>query len=448
MLGWLCALEFVACGHVTLNQRLDPTTQSKSVRCLQVPPDARCQTPRGALVGFAVSGGGSRAARYTAAVFEQLDQVSVKRADADGDALKSLVTQLQGAADLSDAETSVRGNLDSLTLPQGAEGEELRNGLSLAGFKVVQTFFVKDTQAFLAARESDQTAVLAFRGTEMKLADWKSDFEVDLTVVPGGRVHDGFWQAYCCVHGLVVDAVGPLVTNEYQLYVTGHSLGGALAVLATRQLDLDARVNSDHLAACYTFGGQRVSDISLGASSRPPIYRIVNNADIVPHLPTSFWLEAISYVLNGLSGSDVLSATVKATPLAGIVELVRRVLPQAFQKFGGYRHFGDVRCINDGDDKEKVEVISDPPLFDTLRWWSSRVVANWKSELVDHGIDQYSARLRAYAERRFAVVRRGRGSRTPSDWCPGTVRGESAACNVPAQAETGATVEEHKIHHA
>ncbi len=83
MLAWFCALEFAACGHVTLNQRLDATAPSVSVRCLQVPPDPRCQTPRGALVGFAVSGGGSRAARYTAAIFEQLDHVSVKPADAE-----------------------------------------------------------------------------------------------------------------------------------------------------------------------------------------------------------------------------------------------------------------------------------------------------------------------------------------------------------------------------
>ncbi len=379
----------------------------------------------------------------TAWLMAEFSALAYRRFEGDGDALKSLVTQLQGAADVSDAEASVRGYLDSLALPQGAEGEELRNGLSLAGFKVVQTFSVKDTQAFLAARESDQTAVLAFRGTEKKLADWKSDFDVDLTVVPGGRVHDGFWQAYGCVHGLVVDAVVPLVTLGYQLYVTGHSLGGALAVLATRQLDLDPRVNSDHLAACYTFGGPRVGDFGFGASIRPPIYRIVNNADIVPHLPTSFWLEAISYVLNGLPGSGVVSAIVKATPLASLAELVRRVLPQALRKFGGYRHFGDVRCINDGDDKEKVEVVSDPPLFDTLRWWSSRVVANWKSELVDHGIDQYSPRLRAYAERRFVEAQRGHLSWTPSEWRPGTVQGESEACHIPAQAEIGVTVEEH-----
>ena len=61
----------------------------------------------------------------------------------------------------------------------------------------------------------------------------------------------------------------------------GHSLGGALAVVATWYQ------SSARLAACYTFGAPRVGDHGLIDRFRTPIYRIVNGPDPAPFVPPS-----------------------------------------------------------------------------------------------------------------------------------------------------------------
>ena len=58
--------------------------------------------------------------------------------------------------------------------------------------------------------------------------------------------------------------------TDLGLYVTGHSLGGALAQRATAALDRDT------LAACYTFGSPRVATLAFDRLDKAPHYRVVN----------------------------------------------------------------------------------------------------------------------------------------------------------------------------
>jgi alpha-beta hydrolase superfamily lysophospholipase len=60
------------------------------------------------------------------------------------------------------------------------------------------------------------------------------------------------------------------------LFLTGHSLGGALATLAASRWP--AR-------ACYTFGAPRVGDGAFARTLRAPLYRVVNGQDVVPRVP-------------------------------------------------------------------------------------------------------------------------------------------------------------------
>ena len=74
----------------------------------------------------------------------------------------------------------------------------LRSELDSAGFELVDTFNTGDTQAFLAKRDADRIAVLAFRGTEAN--SWK-DVKTDLDArfykgKDGVKVHTGFRDAY------------------------------------------------------------------------------------------------------------------------------------------------------------------------------------------------------------------------------------------------------------
>jgi triacylglycerol lipase len=66
------------------------------------------------------------------------------------------------------------------------------------------------------------------------------------------------------------------------LWITGHSLGAALATLAASRLSGDGSVR---LQGAYTFGSPRVGDGAFGTAIGVPIYRFRNDSDIVPHLP-------------------------------------------------------------------------------------------------------------------------------------------------------------------
>lgn len=139
-----------------------------------------------------------------------------------------------------------------------------------------------DTQGFVAVHPGHLT--LSFRGTETKdFGDWRTDILVRHTKsTTGGQVHRGFARALDHVwdsHIVPVLAKYP----DRHLWITGHSLGGALAVLAA------SRVNPDRKMSVYTFGQPRVGDGEFAAACQERFgrryFRFVHGRDIVPRVP-------------------------------------------------------------------------------------------------------------------------------------------------------------------
>lgn len=164
---------------------------------------------------------------------------------------------------------------------------KLRGG----GFRLVQSFNsdATDTQAFLAANAD--FAVLAFRGTEVKKKkDVLTDLRATQIVAIEGGVHKGFQAAYDSVKDEIEKSLATL-DDKLPLYITGHSLGAALATVATQNLDVASKFR-DRIAACYTFGSPRVGNTKYDRAFKAPIYRMVNTTDIVTVIP----LLAMGYV--------------------------------------------------------------------------------------------------------------------------------------------------------
>ncbi len=153
-----------------------------------------------------------------------------------------------------------------------------------------------DTQAFVAS--SPELIVVAFRGTEPeKLIDWMTDLRADFV----DDVHGGFrtaldevWpEIFAAVErakgprGSLVDLAraGSTADAGPGLWLTGHSLGGALAVLAAMRLAEDQQP----VDGLYTYGQPRVGNRrcarALEALLGERYLRFVNNADIVPRVP-------------------------------------------------------------------------------------------------------------------------------------------------------------------
>jgi len=108
-----------------------------------------------------------------------------------------------------------------------------------------------------------------------------------ITLQGGTRVHTGFFQAYWPIRDrLFATVVSLLKKKPRPVYVTGHSLGGALALMATAELaNHDEAFVRDSIAACYTFGCPRAGDSSFDQYVKVPLYRVTNGIDIVPAVP-------------------------------------------------------------------------------------------------------------------------------------------------------------------
>lgn len=157
--------------------------------------------------------------------------------------------------------------------------EKLRGG----GFDLLAEFNSPetDTQAFLVS--NGDYAVLAFRGTEVtKNTDIKTDASAFKVSLVEGRVHRGFSEAYKSVEPQVLEALKQVW--GLPLYITGHSLGAALATVATQFLERD-RIIRDQIAACYTFGSPRVGNREYDRQFKSSIFRVVNTTDIVTVVP-------------------------------------------------------------------------------------------------------------------------------------------------------------------
>jgi triacylglycerol lipase len=138
---------------------------------------------------------------------------------------------------------------------------------------------------------SAANVVLAFRGTD-STPDFISDIsyaEVDFPFVPAsGQVHEGFLGVYQSCRAQILPALQALPA-QLPLFITGHSLGGAMATLAA----FDIAVNTPFTApVVYTFASPRVGDPAFAdaynarvAANPANSWRVANSFDVVPLLP-------------------------------------------------------------------------------------------------------------------------------------------------------------------
>ena len=232
----------------------------------------------------------------TAWLMAILAELAYCRLDEDDEStLVRLASELAALDDPGDIELRLRKFRESLGHADRKGNHVLRCILKAGGFELQGVLFdcSTDTQGFVAKHCGENgvdMAIVSFRGTQ-QTRDWMTNLNFAKKPVykrlkgkegqarQVGHVHSGFNQAFCSVNGQLRNHLCGL--RNVPLYITGHSLGGALAVLATWYL------HSDSLAACYTFGSPRVGDHGLMNHFRTPIYRIVNGADPVPLVPPS-----------------------------------------------------------------------------------------------------------------------------------------------------------------
>lgn len=137
---------------------------------------------------------------------------------------------------------------------------------------------------------------IALRGTTLSFADFKADADARTVKYPVGlgdsvRLHHGFFDAVLSCYDEVMETVLALSADDTPLYVTGHSLGGAMAAIFHAKLaehrSLRKHDRSIHATACYTFGMPRFGDLSA-KSLLPSPHHVFNECDAIPTLPPTF----------------------------------------------------------------------------------------------------------------------------------------------------------------
>ena len=192
----------------------------------------------------------------------------------------------------------------------GTLGHGVRNWdcHACAGFAGVQASAFSSTglyaqSGFVAYDPHDGpegSLVVALTGTDpLKIAEWIDDIDtvsVQYPACAGCKVHQGFYENYKSVHADMRVLIDGFAAEHPRapLWVTGHSLGAAVAYHAA--VDLMQGAHARRLRGVYTYGQPRVGNSNFASWTAQllgavPVFRVTHRQDPVPHLP----LEAMGF---------------------------------------------------------------------------------------------------------------------------------------------------------
>ena len=221
---------------------------------------------------------------------------------------------------------------DFAYLPELAAAAKFRDGLGLEA----RLISVDNTQVYVA--QNDRSIVLAFRGSEAPnsidgMKDWLLTNANDLLILPEGRIgtdfaaagvgarfHRGFLEALAEIWDRLFAAVdGAMQAEERPLWITGHSLGGSLALLAAWRF----LRNFVPVHQVITFGAPMIGNETAARAFEKEfsgkIYRFVDEGDLVPLLPAfSLVANAYNHCLNEVALGAAIAAGAASGSALGI----------------------------------------------------------------------------------------------------------------------------------
>lgn len=152
------------------------------------------------------------------------------------------------------------------------------------GFESVETMSDGSMVGYVVA--VDDVAVVIFRGTDDP-GDWLANLDRSIAKTPDGPAHRGFYVALSGLSPQVSELISR--SGAKSIWITGHSLGGALAVLCAHEL---ARDGSVEVAGLMTFGqpmvGRPLLTDRIDELLPARFVHFANNSDIVPRVAPSF----------------------------------------------------------------------------------------------------------------------------------------------------------------
>lgn len=134
-------------------------------------------------------------------------------------------------------------------------------------------------------------AIIAFSGT-LFVSQWLENFKYQLisptglnNYTGGVECHTGFYEIYTAIRPQIISYMNKNQSTIKNLYITGHSLGGALSSLCSFDLYDE---NKDYNIINYSFASPRVGNnlyASIFNQNIKNSYRVNNTEDIITDLP-------------------------------------------------------------------------------------------------------------------------------------------------------------------
>ncbi len=188
-------------------------------------------------------------------------------------------SQVPSAFDSSEQSFSVNTAwwLSSFSHLAYFENKKIKHHLNRVGFELFDTFSKNGSYAFIAI--SGTSAVLSFRGTSIhERENIMNDIDLSLVSIGEGiSVHKGFLRSLDQIWPEIEVVLNQLRKRGINVCYTGHSLGAAMATIATSRLKA---------SVTYGFGSPRVGNRGFCESLKNQnIYNMVNCCDAVTILP-------------------------------------------------------------------------------------------------------------------------------------------------------------------
>jgi hypothetical protein len=197
---------------------------------------------------------------------------------------------------------------DALGQPADAEAN-FRSLMESWGMDEVRFINVPDRHLRVAVMRSPTAVIVAFRGSELQstahclleahlpgvCANLPPNWVTNLEFAPlrqrpewgpNVRTHPGFDSATDLLYAGVMNYVDDWLTGPRRLFVTGHSLGGAMATLFAFRAQY---VDNKTVQAVYTYGAPRLGNIPFTAQYQAVLgsrtHRWQNRSDPAPAVP-------------------------------------------------------------------------------------------------------------------------------------------------------------------
>ena len=183
---------------------------------------------------------------------------------------------------------------------------------------------------------NSENLVIAIRGTENL-----EDYYYNLLAMPNTQtIHSGFDFYVNSFWEQLEEIINRANTDQKNILITGHSLGGAAAILISQRL---STILANAKSATYVFGSPPVSTQKL--NSNIPIYRFVNSGDLIPHLP------------------QMISSLIRKTP--GLRKAIATWQPDLPELISKYSHEGREYQI---DSEYQISEVTEPDLGGLKQW--------------------------------------------------------------------------------